>query len=100
MGGAEGYTNQILSMLDIYKAVAPRIVVMAPMRTEHTYPGANLPQCLDDVLELERAACLQPSRDTPPDDRDEIVHAMNCSFDSRENGALNGAKALGNWDFH
>ena len=61
VGGAEGYTNQILSMLDVYRQVQPKTLVMAPMRTEHAYPGTNPPQCLDDVLELHNTACLHAS---------------------------------------
>ena len=90
VGGAEGYSNQILSMLDVYRRIQPRMLVMAPMRTEHAYPGLNPPQCLGDVLELENTACLSPSASTPEDDRDQIVKSMNCSFDTRENGALRG----------
>ena len=68
---------------------------MAPMRTEHGYPGIDPPQCLSDVLELDNAVCLRPSKSTPEDDRDEIVKSMNCSFDSRETGALLGQTTQG-----
>ncbi|CAE7271344.1 unnamed protein product [Symbiodinium natans] len=95
VGGAEGYTNQILSMLDVYRSIQPRTLVMAPMRTEHGYPGVDPPQCLSDVLELENAVCLHPSKSTPEDDRDEVVKSRNCSFDARETGALKGEKTLG-----
>ena len=45
MGGAEGYTNQILSMLRAYEFLRPRLVVLLPIRSEH----ATEAECLTKV---------------------------------------------------
>lgn len=46
MGGAEGYSNQILSMLRAYELVRPRKLLLVPMATEH----ATEPECLNKAI--------------------------------------------------
>ena len=52
MGGAEGYSNQILSMLRAYELVRPRKLLLVPMATEH----AIEPECLNKAMFFQRKA--------------------------------------------
>ena len=51
MGGAEGYSNQILSMLRAYELVRPRKLLLVPMATEH----ATEPECLNKAMFFQRS---------------------------------------------
>ncbi len=53
MGGAEGYSNQILSMLRAYEVVRPRKLLMVPMATEHT--TEQQPECLNKAPFFRKA---------------------------------------------
>ncbi|CAJ1448741.1 unnamed protein product [Effrenium voratum] len=100
VGGAEGYTNQLLSTLDAYRLLLRskrRLLVLAPMRSEHAWPVHNVPQCLDDVLELPNAVCQQPTHLTPEDDRDQLVRSKQCRFDGRETNPLRHTGQMGDW---
>lgn len=91
MGGAEGYTNQILSTLRAKEFLHPRILMLLPIRSEHAVEA----ECLCKVLVMDGLACLQKDA-LRVDDRDEIIQKMTCRFFPSEQGALQG-KGLGNW---